>query len=88
MGLATVCGISQETIILISRDSMRTSLLESILTPMPSVSWCLGLAPPLAPTCPPAPDCGAPPQGARNMAARPSTCPGLMELLVERTSGA
>ena len=67
---------------------MRISLLESILTPMPSVSWCLVQAPPPAPTCPPAPGCGAPPLMERNMAARPSTCPGLMEHPVERTSGA
>ena len=55
---------------------------------MLSVSWYLALGPPPVPTCPPAPDCGAPPLGERSLAARPSTCPGLMAPPVERTGGA
>ena len=55
---------------------------------MNSVSWCLGQAPPPAPTCPPAPDSGAQHLEERGRDVRPSTCPGQMELPVVRTSGA
>ena len=64
------------------------SFLAKAMTLTDNARWCLGQAPPPAPTCPPAPGCGAPPLMERNMAARPSTCPGLMEHPVERTSGA
>ena len=52
-----------------------------------NVSWCLERVPPPVPTCPPAPDCGAPHLEERSMDVRPNTCPGLMVLHVVMTGG-